>query len=110
MKKTRFDIDWKRGETIKAEEIVFIEAQGKYTQVFSSRGSFFSDCMLAVWEKKLENDEFIRCHRGYLVNRRYIVRIHDKEIELKNGARIRISRRLRKETMKRYREYILNEA
>lgn len=43
-------------------------------------------------EKKIEEHSFIKCHRSYLVNCRYIDKIENSDIYLMNGEKIPISR------------------
>lgn len=56
---------------------------------------FRSERSLESWEKELNGIIFFRCHKGFLVNMKYIADI-DKEILLDNGEKIPISRRKRK--------------
>jgi hypothetical protein len=50
------------------EEVVFVEAENIYSQVFTVNGEFFCDLSLGVLEEGLSRERFFRIHRSYLVN------------------------------------------
>ena len=53
-------------------------------------------------EKVLQEHGFLRIHKGYLVNYRYITRLDKGEATLADGKRIPISRRRAKEIRQQY--------
>lgn len=53
---------------IDPEEIVFIKAENVYSQVVTADGEFFCDLSLGVLEAGLNQEQFFRIHRSYLVN------------------------------------------
>ncbi len=56
------------------DDIFFIEAAGKYTYVYTQTTRYLSDCSLKeLHEAVLEQDEFFRVHRSYLVNLKKVV-------------------------------------
>ncbi|MCF0109869.1 MAG: response regulator transcription factor [Erysipelotrichaceae bacterium] len=80
-------------ETIKVAyaDIYHFEVQGRVVTCHTEAEdiSFYSKFDDVV--KELETKGFIRCHRAYLVNARYIKRIQTSELILKNGDIIPIA-------------------
>ncbi|MDO4945065.1 MAG: LytTR family DNA-binding domain-containing protein [Ruminococcus sp.] len=88
-----------KDETIRLspDRITYIEAQGRKTDVFLSDGRAL-DCDMSISKLADMNiHSFVRCHRSYLVNLRYVKSIGRAEIELDNGVSIPLSRRLHNE-------------
>lgn len=57
-------------------------------------------------EKMLEKESFVRIHKGYLVNLRYVKEIRKQTAVLCNGMQLPISRSHRKDTVEKWRSYI----
>lgn len=57
-------------------------------------------------EKMLEDEPFVRIHKGYLVNLRYVKEIRNQTAVLCNGMQLPISRSHRKNTVEKWRSYI----
>lgn len=84
------------GESVclNSDDIVYIEAFGKKTQLLLKDGKeILLTCGLNATAQELGN-EFISCHRSYIVNLGYIHSISKTEITLDNGRKIPLSRRL----------------
>ena len=95
-----------RGQNIViyAEDIRYIEAQGKYSYIYTN-GQNFVGINISEIEKRLEDSSVIRVHKSYMVNLEYAtlrngkLSIRDMDIEIPIG-------RSYKETVKRlYHEY-----
>lgn len=67
---------------------------------------FRSERSLEDWEKELNGILFVRCHKGYLVNLRYISDI-DNDVVLENGEKIPLSRRKKKMLLEKNIEFDL---
>ena len=57
-------------------------------------------------ELKLTSLGFFRCHSSYLVNGEHIARIDQTELQLRDGTRIPISQRRRKDFMREISDYL----
>lgn len=64
----------------------------------------FSTSLKAIWPQ-LQDKGFIQCHRSFVVNPSYIVRIAASEILMENGDRIPVSKYRRQEFMEKYAQY-----
>lgn len=87
------------------DEIVYGEAEGKKTKLYlADRNEVL--CPLGIGEcRKMLTDDFICCHRSYIVNLRYIRSIGKMELRLDAGKEIPISRRLYKEVNQKFIEF-----
>ncbi len=83
------------------ENILFMEAAGKYTYVHTPEGKFLSDCSLKEIEEAMVCDEdFFRVHRSYLVNLKKVAGVTKEapgrymvDVGAADGARIYVSQR-----------------
>ena len=73
-------------------EIQYIEVNGKYCKVVTTKGVTALRQTLSLFESKLANQGFIKPHRSYLVNYRYISRIEKNQIVLESGIILPLSR------------------
>lgn len=72
---------------IKLKEIAYIEAEGNYLNIFTLRDIIRVRETMTHIENELKNKDFIRCHKGYLVNAEFITKIKAAELEVQyNGA------------------------
>lgn len=79
---------------IDADDIVFLEAFGKKTQITLRDGrELLCSCGLRYAAEKLK-EGFVSCHRSYVVNIGCIRAISKTEITLEGGKKIPLSRRL----------------
>lgn len=90
----------KNGSHIKiipVHEVLFIEGADDYVKVVTKEGSFLKNQTMAHYEKTLDSDQFVRCHRSYIVNVQQITRIDAYEKEsytalLKEGEKVSVSK------------------
>ena len=73
-------------------EIQYIEVNGKYCKVVTNKETILLRQTLSLFEAKLNNQGFIKPHRSYLVNYRYISRIEKNQVVLENGVTLPLSR------------------
>lgn len=74
----------KGGESILVpiQNIVYIESSNHRIILHTTSEDYEYYEKMYVLEKLLENDDFIRCHKGYLVSRQYVTNYSNTEIEL----------------------------
>jgi two-component system LytT family response regulator len=82
------------------KEIIRIKAEGNYSRIFSESGSsLLISQSIGSLEERLDQKEFLRCHRSHLVNKKSIVKYtksHGGALVLLNGDIIPISRSAKK--------------
>ena len=87
-------------ETINIRDILFFESinsKKELLKIHLSDRTIITKGIIATWEKRLSEHNFIVCHRGYLVN---LIHIHFFELDkiiLDNNEEIPVSRALRKQ-------------
>ncbi len=77
-------------------DIIYIQADGDYVQIFTTTGRFMKEQTLKYFEEHLPDNLFVRVHRSSIVNVQSILRIelYDKQsqqLALKNSHQIKIS-------------------
>ena len=93
------------GETVRVpvEQILYIEAQRHEVQMYLAGGSshrFYSS--IGTLEETLLPEGFLRIHKSYLVNMRYIGKLQCREAELTNGEKLRVSEQNYAQLKKQY--------
>lgn len=74
------------------KNILYVEAQRKNCRIVTTTGDLVIHCKLMEIEEKLADFFFIKPHRSYLVNCRYIFYIGKSNLQLTNKEEIPISR------------------
>jgi two-component system LytT family response regulator len=82
---------------IPIEELRYIEANVDYVNIYSGAGKFMKSRTMKYFESRLDDKEFIRIHRSYIVRIKEIesiVRIEKESFHavLKDGTKLPISR------------------
>lgn len=92
--------------TIPLQKIIYLEGQRKVqlANVEGEQEPLVVHSSMQNLEEKLISKGFLRIHKGYLVNYRYISQIGLNEIRLTSGAELPISRRKVQEIRERYLE------
>ena len=81
---------------VSIEEIKFIEAEEWRCRICAGDREVICAVRLGELHRMLGVFGFLRCHKGYLVNPRYIVSSASDSLILQGGARIPIGRTYRK--------------
>jgi len=81
---------------IDIEDIIYIEADGDYVKIHTETEKFLKENTMKFYEKKLNNTNFIRIHRSYILNVKFLdkIELFEKEsyfVYLKNGKKIKAS-------------------
>lgn len=78
---------------VSPDSITYIEAQGRKTAAYLSDGEVLECDKGISGFSHMNMQGFIRCHRSYLVNLRYVKSVGKTEITLDNGEIVPMSRR-----------------
>ncbi len=86
-----------RIDVIPVTDIIKIEAQDDYAEIFTKEKSFLKKETMAFLEKNLPNNNFIRVHRSAIINTDYLHKIekYGKEtyvVILKDGSKVNVSK------------------
>lgn len=91
-------------KTIALHEIIMLQGDVNYSLVYLQGGrKVLIPRTLKIFEELLENHNFLRTHRGYLINCDHLLRIDrlNEEAFLTNDLKASIARRRRTEVSKR---------
>ena len=92
----------KRKYFFNASDVVRLEASSNYTLIHTvNNRPLVVAKVLSEYEAILEGLGFIRVHRSHLVNKRYVHSIDQTGITLREGRKIEVSRRKRKDVFRR---------
>jgi DNA-binding LytR/AlgR family response regulator len=80
--------------TIDIQNIMYLQSEVNYTRFFAKDGKTYLEAKtLKHFNKVLEDTDFIRIHKSYLVNKNSIVSMNADFVLLKNGTQLPVSRR-----------------
>jgi two-component system LytT family response regulator len=82
---------------IPVSEVMYIESYDDYVKIYSGEACYVKKKTMAFYEKNLNNKEFIRIHRSYILNLNFLTKLEQKEKDtytavLKNGTKLSLSR------------------
>ncbi|AZK44712.1 LytTR family transcriptional regulator [Erysipelothrix piscisicarius] len=86
-------IDGKPSQCIRAEDIYYVETEGRKIAVVTKNGRFYSNRIFSIWERLLSRFTFEHCYRGIMVNLKYVRAVSSSLLFLNDGTRLPISRR-----------------
>lgn len=87
-------------------DILYIKADGSYSNIISNNKSYVYCIYLADILKRLNDKNIVRCHRSYAVNLRYIKDVVKSNIILLNGEAIPFSRNYKDIVLEQYFTYV----
>jgi len=58
----------KKFEKIKLEDILYLEAQGSYSNIVTKNGEYIISFNLSHFQEEIDNSYFVRIHRSYIIN------------------------------------------
>lgn len=91
---------------ISFDSIIYMEAKAHYINIVIVGNTIKVRGSIKEYISKLPDSQFIRCHRGFIVNLKYISRIFSRKIQLVNNTEIPVSRKTYKEVLKKYMEIV----
>ncbi|MBR1741406.1 MAG: response regulator transcription factor [Lachnospiraceae bacterium] len=99
-----------KGESfsVMEKDIIYLMADRNVTVLYTKGKDFRSQVPLKEWMERLDDRIFFPCHRSYLVNMAYAEHVQEKEVRLKTGERIPVSKRRYKEFLHRFISYETN--
>ncbi len=93
-------------------DVMYIEADGKYSKIYvvNSEECFFSDKNIGFWKEYLEINGFEMSERSILINLAEVSEVGQNEVVMKNCNSLSLSRRMRKDFAKSFKEYAWKRA
>ena len=98
------------GETVRisVEEIQYVEAFSHSISIMTTKGIYEVRKSLSEMETLL-GDEFVRCHRSYLVGLRFVSGLSKQKVTLDDGTELPLSRSASAEVHKAFVKYYTGE-
>lgn len=83
-------------DVVPVSEIIYLQAEGDYVMIHSSKGKFLKEQTMKSFESLLPSNQFVRVHRSSIVNVDFIsqIELYDKQnqlLKMQNGVLIRVS-------------------
>lgn len=72
-------------ERISSHEILWIQASGNYIEIFTNEKSYVLRIGLKEIEERLPDEQFIRIHKSYIVNKHHIIKFNSSSIKTGQG-------------------------
>lgn len=94
---------------IPLKDIVYMEAQGRLLTIHTLQDTIETYEQIGQMEKRLGGENFFRCHKGYLVNLKYVDTYDKTEIYLETKDTILLAKRRYKEFTKALLQYLKQE-
>lgn len=91
---------------IYSNEIKYIEVQKKDMRIHTINKTFDVKYSLEKIEKDLNSDEFVRCHKSFIINLSYIENIKLNTAILESGEEVPVSRYRYKEVKERFLKFL----
>ncbi|MGN8055916.1 LytR/AlgR family response regulator transcription factor [Pedobacter sp. 22163] len=82
----------KRHILVKTEEIQYLESLGNYVKVWKNGNFILTPRTLTSFEDQLPADYFIRIHKSFMLNKKYVDYLAGNTIMLKNGQELPIGK------------------
>lgn len=75
-------------------EVLYLEAWDDYVKIHTAQQVFVKKQTLSYYENSLSKKEFVRCHRGFMVNVSHISALDhgNQELRLRNGFHLPVSK------------------
>ena len=91
---------------VPVEDVIFIEASGDYTSIRTLDKKHLHNETLKTLEAVLDPSYFVRIHRSFIVNVRFIKELvshynGDYTVALQNGGQLKLSRNYRSQLLAR---------
>ena len=94
-------------EKIKTDDVLYIVADGRYTEIVTIAGTIFCNRSLGKWIKEENNLILLQTHRSYLVPIAKIKCLEKGIVTLDSGEKIPVSRRMYTHVEEEYRKYFM---
>lgn len=107
LKNEKFVVSSREGKVlIEQKDIVYIEALGDGTCIYTINEKFVTNKYLKYWEETLDNSQFSKIHKSYLVGLRYVQEITESDVAIIfDDISLPVARRRRKEFEMAYAQY-----
>jgi len=87
---------------VAVDDIIYIKSDADYTEIFTPIRKLLSSESLRSWSERLDNQQFVRVHKSYVINAAKIVKVVGNQIYMTTQAVVPIGRAFRDGFMDRF--------
>lgn len=87
---------------VTVDEIIYIQSDADYTEIFTPGKKYLSSEPLRYWEENLDGKQFARVHKSYIINTSKIEKISGNQIYLAETAVVPIGRAYKDSFIERF--------
>ena len=93
--------------SIPYKDIVYINSEDHYVYIHTRRNEYYTRRKLTEFEQELIGYDFVRCHRSYIVNLKYVKKIDlaFDQLILINGIKLEMSRLYKNAVKEKYKMF-----
>jgi len=93
--------------TLEVNEIIYIESDRNHITFHTVKEKYRCIGKLKEYQQKLASYGFLKCHNSILINMQYVKNIENDSIITKTGIVVDMSKRKKRECLRKFSEYIL---
>ncbi|MES2653279.1 MAG: LytTR family DNA-binding domain-containing protein [Bacteroidota bacterium] len=82
----------KRHVLVKLNELQYLESLGNYVKIWRDNQFLLTPRTLSSFEEQLPSTQFIRIHKSYILNKRFVNYLEGNIIILKNGSQLPVGK------------------
>lgn len=82
----------KKQVQLELDEVYYLESVGNYVKVWGADKYLLTARTLSSFEAQLPDDTFLRIHKSYMLNKKYVHYIEGNTIRLRNGKELPIGK------------------
>lgn len=82
---------------ISCEDIIYMDTEKRHLRIHTKKGEYISGEKLSDMEMRLKDHGFYNIHRSILVNLEWVKEVYKSELIMKNGEKLLISTRRKKD-------------
>lgn len=91
------------------EKIVYLSGEGKYVHVVTEKDEYVICGSLRAWEEKMAKYNFVRVHKSYLVNLKFVSNLKDIVTLISRKEQLPVGRKYKETSRCKYKEYMFKK-
>lgn len=95
-----------RRVSLRYDEIIFIEAEGKCSKIVTDKHTYHSSYTLSKLSEMLSGSCFYRIHKSFVINMFCVTMIKGREVTMSDGTKVPVSRIKVKDFKARYTAFV----
>ncbi len=84
------------------EDIIYIKSDADYTEIHNAEKKYLSSEPLRYWLENLDQNQFVRIHKSFIINSSKIVKVSGNQVYLNNELTIPIGRSYKESFMGKF--------